>query len=160
MGTYWIGVDPGTPLSLALVTPDGKLSGHSNPANVLTDGTNDPQRIFTLLRSWVGFMRSKGHDVKAVIERVGIRPGENLVHAVPFIGSMYMAEAICASLDVPVTYVHPSRWKRAMKLTSQKGTSVALARASFPDKAVFFRKKKDHNTAEAALLALYAVRNL
>lgn len=160
MATYWIGVDPGTPLSLAMVSPDGKLHGHSNPANVLTDGANDPQRVFILLRSWVKFMRSKGHEVKAVIERVGIRPGENLVHAVPFIGSMYMAEAIFASLEVDVTYVHPSRWKRTMRLSSDKGASVAAARAYFKEKAVFFRRKKDHNTAEAALLALYALRNL
>lgn len=152
---YVIAADPGTPLALAVVSEGGKLVGHATDQHVLTDSKNDPEKVANVIRSWGTYMKGRGHDVRVAVEHVGIRPNENLVHAVPFVGSMFMVEAIAAALGFPCERIYPQRWKRAMKLTSSKKVSLGMARAKFPEKAAFFKRMKGHNIAEAALLALY-----
>lgn len=155
---YYIGADPGTPLSLAMVSGDGRMVAHATDKHFVRDRMNNAELLATVMKSWSGFQLSKGHTVKVIVEHVGIRPNENLVHAVPFVGSMYLVEGVAAALGLPCMRVHPSRWKRHMKLTANKKLSLQRARELFPDKAMHLRKARDHNVAEAALLALYGVQ--
>jgi hypothetical protein len=52
--------------------------------------------------------------------------------------------------------VRPSVWKPKVGVTSDKQTSLALARALFPMAADQLKRQKDHNRAEALLIAEYA----
>lgn len=55
--------------------------------------------------------------------------------------------------------VQPSVWKSVMGLTKDKKKSLALARELFPMAADLLTKVKDHDRAEALLLAEYAYWN-
>lgn len=53
--------------------------------------------------------------------------------------------------------VSPSVWKRRVKVTADKNTSLALARTLWPDRAsTDFKLKKHDGRAEAALIGYYA----
>ena len=55
-----------------------------------------------------------------------------------------------------VTSVRPQVWKKALGVTSDKNTSLALARELFPEAVLDL--KKHHGKAEALLIAEYARR--
>ncbi len=56
-------------------------------------------------------------------------------------------------LGLSIRYVSPTRWKRRYRLDSGGENSRRRALDLFPDSAAFFARKKDHNRAEAALIA-------
>lgn len=57
---------------------------------------------------------------------------------------------------IPWQTVTPRDWKAAMGLSSDKRLSLDLARATFPSCADQLQRMKDHDRAEALLLAEYA----
>ena len=60
-----------------------------------------------------------------------------------------------------VHYVRPSVWKRSLGLLKQdKNVSLDKARLLFPQNRDQFKLKKDHNKAEAALIAWYGAKVL
>lgn len=64
--------------------------------------------------------------------------------------------AVLERLGVPLFEVYPRTWKRSMGVTSDKGNSLDLAKAIFPELSDKLTRKKDHDRAEALLLADYA----
>lgn len=69
-------------------------------------------------------------------------------------------EGIVAALEIPHEHPYPSEWKKAMGLTASKELSRTRANALFPACTDFWRFKKDHDRAEAAMLALYGCLKL
>jgi len=62
----------------------------------------------------------------------------------------------CAALRLPYTLVSPQVWKRKFGLLQQtKDASRAAALRLFPEQAERLNRKKDHNRAEALLIAAY-----
>jgi len=57
--------------------------------------------------------------------------------------------------DIPFAEVRPSKWKKAMDLSSSKSASREKAAQMFPDQADLFKRVKDDGRAEAALIAWY-----
>lgn len=158
--TYYIGVDPGTPLSMVMLDSKGAWLAHATGDNVLRDGRNCPYKVASIVKAWQDWVAEKKGGLRMVVERVGIRPNENLVHAVPFVGSMFMAQAIAGAYNIPCRTVTPQTWKSRMKLTSNKQLSITRARLVFPNKTAFLKRiSVDHNLAEAALLALFAIQH-
>ena len=64
--------------------------------------------------------------------------------------------AVVALCNVPYHLVSPVKWKRHFALDSDKERSRALAIRLWPGVGLFSRVK-DHNRAEAALIARYGV---
>ena len=56
-------------------------------------------------------------------------------------------------LKYPVQYVAPQRWKKAFALGSDKAMALETARRLYPGAAAELKRQKDHNRAEAVLLA-------
>jgi hypothetical protein len=155
-----IGIDPGTPVTIAVLSPDGtaildmidgerlatfeKKVGrkHASPEN-------NPELIAAALRPYA-VLRAK-----VAIERVSAMPGQGISSTVRFVGSMYLTQGIAAGLGLPAVRVTPSVWKRAMGLTADKERSRAEALRRWPSRKDLFSRKKDHDRAEAALLAAW-----
>ena len=58
-----------------------------------------------------------------------------------------------------MTYTDPTVWKPAMRVTAAKKTSLAVARARWPQSApIYFGRVKDNGRAEAALIGLHGLR--
>ena len=162
--TYIVGVDPGSPLTMALLSPTGKWVGHAGgdavAAKAKRGWLNSPQRVAHILRSWRDHADSKGHDLVAVVENVGPMPGEGIVSACKFAGSIWLVKGVLCALDIDFTMTTPQEWKRGLKLTRDKYDSILMAREVFPDKAWRIKRKMDHDYAEASLLAYYHMQKL
>jgi crossover junction endodeoxyribonuclease RuvC len=100
-------------------------------------------------------------DVKvsvAFIEAVTASPQMGTVSAFRF-GECY--GQICAvfqCLGIRTELVRPATWKKAMGLNSDAEVSRAKAIELWPDSSHYFKRKMDHNRAEAALIAEYGRR--
>ena len=63
--------------------------------------------------------------------------------------------ALCAVVTPDFEIVSPRKWKMALGLTSDKEQSRELAIKLYPSMDDVLKRKKDHNRAEALLLAHY-----
>lgn len=75
-----------------------------------------------------------------------------------YLGAMEVClDALCWAGHEPcVQYVPPATWKKSLGLLKQgKGASLEKARALFPEATDRLKRKKDHNRAEALLIARY-----
>lgn len=160
----WIGVDPGTPLTVAALSTDGAaiLGIHDEDAvstrekrasrkTLVTE--NSPELLASVLRPYAAL------GAQVAVERVSPMPGQGLASTARFVGSMHMTVGLVAGLGIPYRLVTPVTWKRAMDLSSDKERSRAMAARMWPRQADLFRLKKHHDRAEAALLALWLLRN-
>ncbi len=92
----------------------------------------------------------------AVIELQGARP-ESGRSAMFKLGVSYgVALGAVSVIKTPFRTVSPGKWKAHFGLSSDKEVSRAWCIKRWPERAELFARKKDHNRAEAALLALYA----
>lgn len=102
-----------------------------------------------------------------IIEQVGAMPGQGVCSMFSFgkstgtaLGSLWTALPL-----IPVEEVHPLRWQNYFRKTCdiprpQPFDSQALATKLLPQHAGLFIRKKDHNTADAVLIALWKLLNL
>lgn len=163
---FTIGIDPGCPLTIG-VLKDGEpyciFEEDAVATQVLKAGRKNPSWVnqAALIRNCLDkFPRT---ETFVILEQVTIRPTESLSSGIPFVGSMFLAEGICAGLRLPYKIVPPSRWKPAMgiKVPRKNPKEPARLRAlqEWPDSADLFTRKKDHNRAESLLLAKYWLEN-
>lgn len=67
---------------------------------------------------------------------------------------------ILTALDQPYCVVRPNDWKVFFRLGSaSKAQSREMVMARFPGQADQFKRVKDHNRAEAVLIALWGLKN-
>ncbi len=162
-----IAVDPGAPLTMAFINHDGKYYYFAELDMVsinLKKNTreNDPILIAGQVKLWVEW--SKTMPVRAVVEKVNPMPGEGLVSACKFTGSMYMVLGIFAALGIPATLVTPQKWKKDLGLKRPlhgniKEVSRQRAIQEFPNSSHIFSRKLDHDRAEAGLLGLWLLKH-
>ena len=85
------------------------------------------------------------------LEKVASRPGQGVGSVFSF-GDTYGAiRGVLGTLGIPTYYISPQKWKKALKISS-KEDSLKASKDLFP--SVNFRKK-DHNMAEALLIAYF-----
>ena len=95
----------------------------------------------------------------AVVEMVGPMPKDGAVQAFRFGAAYSAAKTVVAMSGVPMHLVTPAMWKRHFRIQGGpegKEQARAMALRLFPASAEHFARKKDHNRAEAALLAKFA----
>jgi hypothetical protein len=66
--------------------------------------------------------------------------------------------AVLQTCGIRTELVRPAMWKKAMGLNSEAEVSRAKALELWPDSSSFFKRKMDHNRAEAALIAEWGRR--
>jgi crossover junction endodeoxyribonuclease RuvC len=94
-------------------------------------------------------------DVVGIIEHVSAAPGQGVSSAFNFGKTYGTLRTALKACEVPFRTVTPAEWKRALKLPGlDKSASLEMARELWPE-ATCFSRAKDHNRAEAALLAYY-----
>ena len=124
----------------------------------------------------------KSHAIRAFVETVGPRPGEGAVGArgrrqAPdqrrgpsrargrarnppnaFGRSRGIIEGVLAAADVPIVWIAPAQWKRAVGIppgqNGAKDAARSKAIAIWPSEAAHFARVKDHGRAEACLIGV------
>ena len=169
-----IGIDPGITGAIALISPQGLQACADLPVmarssrRVRAKGgemrdkvTNqiDAGALAELLRDW-----TSGHDrneIMVIIEKCQAMPGkvkdsDKAQSSAGTFGlglSAGLIEGVVATLRLPHQLVHPATWKAHLKVPTGKEAARAMAIRWYPSAPL--GKKKDHNRAEAVLLARY-----
>lgn len=111
----------------------------------------DPHTLARLLRA-----NTEGIDItpcNVYIERVNAFPGQGVSSMFSLGMSYWGAYSVCAALGLPIQLIEPKEWKGFFKLAKDKALSRGLAQRLFPQ--CDLGRVKDHNRAEALLIAAY-----
>lgn len=154
---WFLGADPGLTGAVVIWNPEADQLRVFDMPVIEGQGKKgqrvvNPFELSRLIRPYAG--RIAG----SVVEQVGSRPGQAVGAIFSFGDSFGALRGAMAGLGLPLEYVKPELWKRAMGVTSDKSTSLAMATELLPRHANNWTRKKDDGRAEAALLAVYAHR--
>jgi crossover junction endodeoxyribonuclease RuvC len=148
-----LGVDPGIHGALALINIiDDAAPQLVDVLDVPVIGTGAKERINTMLvRDWLA-QYAPDH---ALIERAGAMPKQGVASTFKYARAVGSLETVVACSDIPYSIIEPSVWKKFHHLPG-KDKEAARQRALqlFPGAHALFSRKKDHQRAEAALIAL------
>lgn len=158
-----LGVDPGFKGALALYSIPNQSCVEIRDLPLLPKQKN-AINMFEL-SSFIGLYANEIEF--ACIERVGAMTyvdkfgqvrGQGAVSSFEFGRVTGVVQGMIGSYNIPTVLVHPSSWKSAMGLSSNKEDSLVKARKMFPLFKSYFLRKKDDGRAEAILLAVFGAR--
>ena len=152
-----LAIDPGLSGGYALLTSDGELV---DAGDLPTLGVGSRRRI-----------NGPGFDMLldvllpsvAIIEDVSAMPGQGVSSMFRFGRAVGCLEGVTLAKRIPLRFVSPAKWKRALGLAGKAANGAELSRQRaverWPAKAALFARKKDHNRSEAALLGLWFIES-
>lgn len=147
----YIGIDPGKNGGIAFIN----TFQHSYDVYVFSEET--------LLKKLYQFSKYKTDSIKCVLEKVNAMPGQGVVSMFNFGQNYGFIQGVLKAYNIPFQLTPAPVWKKEFSVTSDKNTSIEVAKRLFPSvnlKATE-RCRKDHDgMAEALLMAEYARRKL
>jgi crossover junction endodeoxyribonuclease RuvC len=157
--TLHIGIDPGVSGAIAFL-PEGRDAFVLDlptfiygKRQAFVKRALDTAALAQLLR-----VNTTGFDLVAArvyIERVNAFPGQGASSGFSLGMSYWGAVGVAHGVGLEVQYIEPEAWKPFFKLGKDKGDSLDVARKLFPAAAESLKRVKDHNRAEALLIAAY-----
>lgn len=157
-----IGIDPGLDGAVCVICGED-IEFLDTPT--YQDGKRrrlDVSACASLLREF-SYHVGGNRPAQVFLELVGTRPGEGAVGAFSFGRGLGNWEGILAALQIPYTLVRPQAWKAVMMPgePKEKDASRVVARRLFPAQTEeSLSRKKDHNRADALLIAEFGRRKL
>jgi len=149
-----LAIDPGAKGALAFFRPDqGTLELIDTPTVEVKRGQKLKTEISPQMLAAI--IRARNPSI-AILEIVGAMPGQGVSSMFQFGRGVGMLEGILSALDVPVTYISPQGWQKAVNARSGKDGNRQRAAELFPAYAHMFARKKDDGRADAALMAWWA----
>jgi Holliday junction resolvasome RuvABC endonuclease subunit len=148
-----LGIDPGIRGGLAVVEiNDGTAPQLIDVLDVPVIGTGAKERVNTMLvRDWL----AQHNPDHALIERAGSMPKQGVASTFKYERAVGSLETVVACSDIPYSIIEPAVWKKFHHLRGgDKETARQRALQLFPSAHALFARKKDHQRAEAALIAL------
>ena len=98
----------------------------------------------------------ENHEIRVIIEQVSAMPGQGVTSMFNFGQSFGILKGICSSMQLPMYFVRPAKWKKYFNLlNSQKDASRTKAIEIFPYFSHRLSKKKDSNKADAILISSF-----
>lgn len=151
-----IAIDPGVTGALAF-SYGGEVTVEDIPTTVVTK--NGKNRTHYNLEQLGEMLRATivGDHPVVIIEQVGPMPRDGSIQAFSLGRGFGILEGMVTALGGTLIYVTPQKWKRRLGVTSDKDTSLQLARELFPQLSEQLKLKKNHGRAEALLLMHYAI---
>lgn len=156
-----LAADPGLDGALAVLV-DGQLVEIADmPTLTIQVGGRDRRRIdaFTLhgiIRSLLTSHLGPVDHLYVVIEEVGPRPKEGPVQSFAFGRGFGVLEGVIIGMGLPIRYVQPAAWSRALRLKKGKDANRQRALELFPEFRAEFARVKDDGRADAALVGHWA----
>ena len=145
----FVGIDPGKSGAMAIVSTD------TQPFVRVV--SFDEREYAEVLRFHTTYDTIGG----CVVERVNAMPGQGVSSMFSFGENYGFIQGLLTAYNIPYELVMPRVWKKEFGVTSDKNTSIAVAKRLFPDtplKRTERCKKDDDGCAEALLLAVVARR--
>ena len=146
-----LGIDPGASGALAVLEGDS-IDVYDTPHH---SGIVSPTAIGAWLRYHPVLISD---NTVCWIEDVHSMPRQGVASAFKFGRAFGTVIGVVGGAGIPINYVTPGKWKRALGLSSDKTACRRRAQELWPQQAHLFARVKDDGRAEAALIALYGSR--
>jgi crossover junction endodeoxyribonuclease RuvC len=145
-----LGVDPGLDGGIAILSGTSTSSHIELLETIPTEKKTgfikrqvDAQKLSNILRVYP--------DIVCYLEGVASRPGQGVASVFSFGDTYGCIRGVLGALNIPTYTVIPSKWKKELKISSKEDS----LKASFDLFGDLKFRKKDHNIAEALLIAYY-----
>jgi crossover junction endodeoxyribonuclease RuvC len=149
-----IGIDPGLSGAVAVLTGTDSLAVFDMPTmTVERNGKAKRQVSASELAEIIYIM--KNDDCHVFVEKVSAMAGQGVTSVFSFGRSFGMIEGILAAFKLPVTYVAPATWVKAVGRGQGKDASRARAMELFPNNQTDFKRVKDDGRSDSALIAYW-----
>lgn len=155
---YILGIDPGLTGACAVFTDKGEFVEVFDIPVMQTGGKQSFVKNVVNASGLHDQLAGMGcmSGLAAYVETTSSMPGQGVSSMFSMGYTAGTITAVLACLGIPYTMVRPQEWKKAAGLIkSEKGQSRALAIQRFPAAAKALGRVKDHNRAEAILIAAY-----
>ena len=149
-----IGIDPGLSGAIAVINGDDSLMIFDMPTMTVERNGKAKRQVSATELADLLYLYS-GKDCHVYCERVGAMAGQGVTSVFSFGRSFGMIEGILAALHMPVTYVAPATWVKAVHRGAGKDASRSRAMELFPDNQADFKRVKDDGRSDAALIAYW-----
>jgi len=151
-----LAIDPGAKGALAFFRPEqGTLELIDTPTVEVKRGQKLKTEISPQMLAAI--IRARNPSI-AILEIVGAMPGQGVSSMFQFGRGVGMLEGILSALDIPVTYISPQGWQKAVNARSGKDGNRQRAAELFRAYAHMFSRKKDDGRADAALMAWWGAQ--
>ena len=153
---FIIGIDPGISGSICFFK-DGKIL-EVIEMPVMTEGKKNKKQVngSQIYNEFLKRINRKDDEIRVVIEHVSAMPGQGVTSMFNFGQSFGILKGICSSMQLPMYFVRPAKWKKYFNLlNSQKDASRTKAIEIFPYFSNQLSKKKDSNKADAILISSF-----
>lgn len=161
--TTIIGIDPGATGALAWIGPKHpkRVSIAVVDLPAITTTKSGKKRTKLNVLSLMDLFASLSDADHAFVELSSPRPTDRPTSAWANGHTAGTIETALAVSGIPITFVTAASWKRTFGLLrTDKEASRRRALELFPGQAQALRRKKDHNRAEALLIAEWGRRSL
>jgi crossover junction endodeoxyribonuclease RuvC len=153
MSHIFLGIDPGIHGALAYVTITTDGPRIIDAIDIPTIGAKAKERVNVhAVQEWI----LQHGPFRAFIERGQAMPRQGASSGYKFGRAVGAIEATVALCNVPLEIVEPSVWKRALRLKGKdKEGARQRALELFPHAQHLLTRRKDHQRAEAMLIAYF-----
>ena len=137
-----IGIDPGLSGGIAVLDNNKVLDLFDMP--VMADGKKNKKQLNSaLLAKLIKESISNTSESAVIVEQVNAMPGQGVTSMFNFGQTFGAIKGICATLELPIFFVRPSKWKKHFELiNSSKDASRTKAIEMYPHLAEKLSKKK------------------
>lgn len=155
----YIGIDPGKNGGIAVINDK-----FPKPVNITVYKYSDDDLIdvIDVCTKGSSIAVHRDEEIKCVLEKVNAMPGQGVVSMFNFGQNFGFIQGVLKAYEIPFELVPPQKWKKEFSVTSDKNTSIEVAKRLFPgvNLKATDRCKKDHDgMAEALLIAEYGRRH-
>lgn len=144
-----LGIDPGLDGGLAIITKGSKIelleTIPTEPKGGFIKRQVNTQELARILRPF--------SDAEVWLEGVASRPGQGVASVFSFGDTYGSIRGVLGALEMKVNTITPTKWKKELKISSKEDSLKAIKDLNFG----LNLKKKDHNLAEALLIAYYGL---
>ena len=156
----YIGIDPGKNGGIAVINDK-----FPKPVNITVYKYSDDDLVdvIDVCTKGSSIAVHRDEEIKCVLEKVNAMPGQGVVSMFNFGQNFGFIQGVLKAYEIPFELVPPQKWKKEFSVTSDKNTSIEVAKRLFPgvNLKATEKCKKDHDgMAEALLMAEYARRHL
>lgn len=154
---YYLGIDPGLQGAIAFIGPSGLVDVKKIPVIKLDKkNTYDIQGLYRIIKEYT----TQPSNFEVIVEKSHAMPGQGVTSMFTTGYGFGLILGILTALKLSYQVVHASKWKKEMLEGMPKGkeASTIIVSRMFPEFYASNPRKKDHNIADAILIAEWGRR--